>query len=177
MNKKLCLDLAHISQSHPASIPGTILCHTIAWPRKPAICHELEFQTLMDLWGLASLFTSIYGQTPTSPMLGTRGFMMGREVEAVPVFLGSQHHTALGCFPMASPAHSCQGWGWNLCSLPAPVQNGNPMGQSTMQMCSHRQWGLGVSLGAAKITQEHWRKKVTHSLDGKVCGKRKGEQE
>lgn len=42
-----------------------------------------------------------------------------------------------------------------------------------------RQWGLGVSLGAAKITPERWKKKIQNpqNLDGKVCGKGKGEQE
>lgn len=49
LNKKLCPVLAHISHFHPIPVLGPILCHTQVWPRIPAICHEPEFQVLMEL--------------------------------------------------------------------------------------------------------------------------------
>lgn len=110
-------------------------------------------------------------------MLGTWGFMMGREVEAIPVFLGSYHHSALGCFPMASPAHDCQG-GDGIC---APCQPNPKWEAHGSEHNADAPTGTGSGVwGCLWVLQNSLRsvgKRKLYSLDGKVCGKGKGEQE
>lgn len=149
---------SHLSQP-PCPVLGTILCHTTVWPRKPAICHKLGFQVPLGLWGLAS---SIYGQSQTSPMLG--------------IYDGKRSWSH-SCFPMASPAHDFQGCD-GIC---APCQPQSKMGSPWVRHNADAPRGTGSGAwGCPWVLQKSLKsteKKVTQSLDGKVCGKGKGEQE